>query len=533
MSMPGTAAQKLKERLDFVDLKEPEKRSLAALAPTIKASLNGALDAFYAKAKAHPETARFFSNDAHIAHAKGRQIGHWETIAQAKFDTEYVDAVSTVGRTHARLGLEPRWYIGGYALMIDGIVRAVIADELKGYLHRKKGKKLADDISVVVKAALVDMDYAISVYLEVLAAERQKSEDERLALKADQDNALQALGASLVKLSDGDLTAKLDVELAPNFATLKADYNGSVSSLNQAMQQIGDSVGNVSSQSSEIATATNDMAKRTEKQAVALEEAAAALEEISTISKQAEIRTAEIQGVITRSAGEAAKSGEVVEQAVKAMSDIEESSQRMTQIIGTIDEIAFQTNLLALNAGVEAARAGEQGKGFAVVAQEVRELAQRSANAAKEIKVLISRSSDDVARGVVLVHTTGKALRDIGEQVQQIDGFMSLIATSAQEQASGINAITSAVTNLDQITQQNAAMAEESSASTAKLSAEAAGLAELVSGFKLESGSQRHKPALVDRATSVSRPSPARQLVGTLKRAVSGQNGAKQSWEEF
>ena len=535
MTSPGNASQNLKERLEFVDLGDSERRSLAALAPTISASLSGALDAFYAKAKVHPETSRFFSNDAHIAHAKSRQVSHWDTIANAKFDADYVNAVSTVGRTHARLGLEPRWYIGGYALMIDGIVRAIVDDELKGYLHRKKGKKLANDISVVIKAALVDMDYAISVYLEVLANERRKADEERLALKAEQDTALQALGASLGKLSDGDLTAVLNVELAPNFATLKADFNGSVSSLNEAMQQIGGSVGNVSSQSIEIASATNDMARRTEKQAVALEEAAAALEEISTISKQAEIRTAEIQGVITKSAAEAAKSEEVVEQAVKAMSDIEESSQRMTQIIGTIDEIAFQTNLLALNAGVEAARAGEQGKGFAVVAQEVRELAQRSANAAKEIKALIGRSSEDVARGVVLVNTTGRALKDIGEQVQQINGFMTSIATSSKEQASGITAINSAVANLDQITQQNAAMAEESSAATQKLSSEANGLADLVSRFRLERG---FKPQAVSGGdtkalATVHVTSPARELVGKLNRSLGGPSAAKNQWQEF
>lgn len=530
MSANGNAAARLKERLDFVELGETDKRSLAALAPTINASLDGALNSFYSKAKTHSETAKFFTSDAHIAHAKGRQVKHWETIASAKFDTAYVDAVSMVGRVHARLGLEPRWYIGGYALMLDGIIRAVVAEELKGFLVRGKAKKLADDISVVVKAALVDMDYAISVYLEILAEERTTAEDARTALKNDQDAAMHALGESLVKLSDGDLTATLDKALAPEFEGLKTDFNGSVTSLNAAMQQIGQSVNYVSSQSHEIASATNEMAKRTEQQAAALEETAAALEEISTISKQAQARTTEIQGIIAKSATDAAKSGEVVEQAVKAMSEIEESSQQMTQIIGTIDEIAFQTNLLALNAGVEAARAGEQGKGFAVVAQEVRELAQRSASAAKEIKVLIGKSSEDVNRGVVLVNTTGRALKDIGDQVRTINDFMTQIASSSHEQASGIAEINAAVTSLDQITQQNAAMAEESSAATQKLSSEAVSLADLVAGFKLQRGVSVKAAAV----RSTPAPSPARTMQDTLKRRVAGTtNSAKEAWEEF
>lgn len=528
MSERDKAVSLLRERLDFVELKETERLSLAALAPIINASLDGALNAFYSKAKSHPDTAKFFTNDAHIDHAKGRQIKHWGNIASAKFDADYVEAVSMVGRTHARLGLEPRWYIGGYALMIDGIVRAIVGEELKGMLVRGKAKKLADDISVVIKAALVDMDYAISVYLDVLATERTKAEQAQLSLRAEQDTAMAALGSSLVRLADGDLTAALDVPLAASFDKVKADYNSSVSSLSGAMRQIGESVGFVSSQSNEIATATDDMAKRTEKQAAALEETAAALEQISTLSKQAQDRTDEIRDVVTRSAADAAKSGQVVEQAIKAMSDIAASSQHMTQIIGTIDEIAFQTNLLALNAGVEAARAGDQGKGFAVVAQEVRELAQRSSVAAKEIRTLIGRSTEDVRHGVELVNSTGTALKDIGRQVQTINDFMIEISSSAKEQAVGIAAINTAVTNMDQITQQNAAMAEQSSAATQRLSNESRGLLQLVSGFRVQGQIVVHAN---DRLAST--PSPAGRGRGSpaVRRGTSA--AVAEQWEEF
>lgn len=479
------ASNNLRDRLDFVGLGTAETAELKSLSPMIIASLDKALDRFYAKAATHPETKRFFANAAHVAHAKQRQISHWGTIATGQYDEKYVDAVSTVGKTHARIGLEPRWYIGGYALMLDGIIRAVIESQLSGVLVRGKGRKLADGMTSVIKAALVDMDYAISVYLNALAEDRQRLEAAQAAQKAEQDKAIAALGQVLERLSEGDLCATLRVDLDTAFDELKSNYNGSVDSLRDAMGKIGASSRHVSAQSQEIASATNDMARRTEKQAAALEETAAALEQIGTLSREARGRTEEIQAVVALSAAKAEESVEIVEQAVQAMVDIEQSSARMTLIIGTIDEIAFQTNLLALNAGVEAARAGEQGKGFAVVAQEVRELAQRAANAAKEIKALIGRSSADVSNGVRLVNTAGTALKEIGDQVHSINDFMLAISSSSNEQSTGIASINAAVNAMDHITQQNAAMAEQSSAATARLSIETTELTRLIGLFQI------------------------------------------------
>jgi len=530
--MRGNDQSKLHERLDFVGLDARQRQALSGLSSVISGSLDQALGVFYAKARVHPETARFFSNEAHIQHAKGRQVRHWETIASAKFDDTYVDAVTAIGRTHARLGLEPRWYIGGYALILERIIRTVVDSELPGILSRSKREKVGNGISAVVKAALVDMDYAISVYLGVLEQERAKAEEEQLRLKQDQDVALSALDRALETLASGDLTSPLREKVASNFQTLKDNYNSSLSSLSSAISEIYQAVELVSAQSHEISAATNDMARRTEKQATALEETAAALEEISTISRQAQDRTLEIQGLVRRSAMEALDSGTVVEEAIKAMSQIESSSKEMTEIISVIDEIAFQTNLLALNAGVEAARAGDQGKGFAVVAQEVRELAQRSAKAAKEISTLIGNSSEDVVRGVGLVNRTGTALKSIGHQVQAIDEHMASITKSSQEQATGIAEINAAVSNMDNITQQNAAMVEESSAATAKLSAEATKLASLVAGFQV---AEVPMPRSVPSARSTIGKPPVRQLIRAVNSSFGGTAHAVagQSWEEF
>ncbi|MBB3569516.1 globin-coupled sensor protein [Rhizobium sp. BK491] len=475
---------KLDDRLDFVGLGQDARQALAELQPTIESAVKGSLDTFYEKITKHPAMSKFFSSQQHVHHAKSKQQDHWKTIASGKYGPDYVEAVSAVGRTHARLGLEPRWYIGGYALILEGMVRSIVAQQLNGFMQRKHEQALSRRLSAIVKAALVDMDYGISVYLQVLADERDRAESERAAAQREQERALNALGIALNGLANGDLTADITEALSAEFEVLKSNYNESLASLGTAMQRIEDSVTRVRDEAGSISSAADNMARRTEQQASALEESAAAIDQITTISEQTAERTREVQAIVKESASEAERSREVVQQAVSAMGDIETSSRKMTDIISVIDDIAFQTNLLALNAGVEAARAGEQGKGFAVVAQEVRELAQRSATAAKEIKDLIDRSSNDVRRGVELVNRTGEALALIGNQVASIDRNVGAIARSAQEQAVGISEINSAVRNMDQMTQQNVALMEETNASTRHLADISNELAGLVGRFK-------------------------------------------------
>jgi methyl-accepting chemotaxis protein len=476
--------RQINERLDFVNLDAEQRTALAGMQPLIGRSLGGALDKFYAKAKAVPETGRMFANEAHVEHAKERQIKHWEMIASARFDATYVDAVTAIGRTHARLGLEPRWYIGGYALIIEELFNAVLLDELKGFIVGKRAAKLSRRMAAIMKAAMVDMDYSISTYLDALAEERAKAEAERAALQEDQRVAQVAIARALEALASGDLTASITAELSPQFASLKSNYNAAVVRLGEALGEVRTAVNQMSSGVAEMSSASDDMARRTEQQAAALEETAAALEQITTVAGQASTRTRQAQALSKASADEAGKSSEVVRDAIASMAAIEDSSRQITAIISVIDEISFQTNLLALNAGVEAARAGEAGKGFAVVAQEVRELAQRSARAAKEIEALIGKSSSDVARGVSLVNAAGEALQSIGLRISDINEDIDGIAQSAQEQATGIREINTAVANLDYITQQNAAMMEETNASTAALSEISVRLSSLVERFR-------------------------------------------------
>ncbi|NTF45571.1 PAS domain-containing methyl-accepting chemotaxis protein [Rhizobium rhizogenes] len=318
-------------------------------------------------------------------------------------------------------------------------------------------------------------------------------------------NNVEALGGALGQMSDGDLTQHLATPFIPTLERLRTDFNGAVGKLHAAMQSVARAAATISSGTQRIHQASDDIAKRSEQQAASVEETAAALEEITTTVADSS-QNADAAGRLVRETREsAAHSATVVRRAIDAMGRIETSSQEITNIVGVIDEIAFQTNLLALNAGIEAARAGDAGKGFAVVAQEVRELAQRSAVAAKEIKDLIALSSGNVQSGVALVMETGSALATIESQVQSVDGNVSMIVGVAKEQAVTLKEVSSAVGVLDRGTQQTTALVQESAAAALVLAAEAENLFELLSLFQLERPSVTQAHSDLDAAGRLPR----------------------------
>jgi methyl-accepting chemotaxis protein len=360
--------------------------------------------------------------------------------------------------------------------------------------------------------------------------ERMRTEEERAAAQKEQAEVVSTLADGLKRLSEGDLTANISANFQGSYARIRDDFNATAQALRTALQKVTASAGAIRSGSDEIASASDDLSRRTEQQAASLEETAAALDELTATVKRSAESAREASDVASGARSEAERSGDVVREAVGAMQDIRESSTKITQIIGVIDEIAFQTNLLALNAGVEAARAGDAGKGFAVVAQEVRALAQRSAEAAKEIKGLISTSAREVERGVQLVGDTGQALTNIAERVTQIDNLISEIANSAQEQATGLSQVNTAVNQMDQVTQQNAAMVEEATAAAAQLKREAADLAQLVAGFEVGETLQTSYAAPPTRERA---PAGAPALQKRLRLAVGGGASGGEEWSEF
>ncbi|KQO73720.1 PAS domain-containing methyl-accepting chemotaxis protein [Rhizobium sp. Leaf262] len=337
-------------------------------------------------------------------------------------------------------------------------------------------------------------------------------------------SAISTLGAALRLLAEGELQQRLDTAFVPSMEKLRADFNEVIEKLRSTMQTVAQNAATIASGSAEIRVAADQLARRTEQQAASLEESAAALEEITTTVKDSSRRADEAGKLVGSTKQSAEVSGDIVHRAIGAMDQISQSSGEITNIIGVIDDIAFQTNLLALNAGVEAARAGEAGKGFAVVAQEVRELAQRSASAAKEIKQLINTSRQHVANGVELVGQTGDALKDIANKVGLIDVNVTAIVEASKEQANGLAEINDAVNLMDQATQKNAAMVEETTAASHGLAREAESLRQLLTQFNVGNNSQR-----------VSQQAPVPQHETPMPRLVAASAGgsAAAKWTEF
>ncbi|SIQ20565.1 methyl-accepting chemotaxis protein [Rhizobium sp. RU35A] len=405
-----------------------------------------------------------------------------------------------------------------------------------------------DEIGAMAQAVAVFRDNAIArTRLEEEAeANRSLSEQERLQREAeaaratgDVRHAVDNLADALSRLADGDVSHRIATPFTESLDQVRHDFNQSAEKLQAALLAVSRNAQGIDAGANEIKSAANDLAKRTEQQAAAVEETAAALEEITTTVKDSTRRAQEAGQLVARTRASAEQSGEIVRQAIAAMGKIESSSGEIGNIIGVIDEIAFQTNLLALNAGVEAARAGEAGKGFAVVAQEVRELAQRSATAAKEIKNLISASNGQVREGVQLVGDTGRALESIVAEVREINQHVSAIVEAAQEQSSGLQQINTAVNQMDQDTQKNAAMVEETTAASHGLAREVAALNQLLSQFRLAEAAVRNEPGRPVAAPAVATQpvrSPARALGRKLAAAFSGNAAraqATENWSEF
>lgn len=352
--------------------------------------------------------------------------------------------------------------------------------------------QMAAAVEVFRNAAIANRRLEMDAEAARLQAESERSrlaEEAEAAAQARLRQATAELAAGLRRLAEGDLAFSLQTQLGADFEPLRHDLNSAVDKLGTALTTVTYTIGRVDMGASTILDNIQDLSQRTERQASTLEETAAALEQLTVNVSMSAKRAAEARTVAIAANESAKSSGAVVASAVQAMGRIEESSNRISNIIGVIDEIAFQTNLLALNAGVEAARAGEAGRGFAVVAQEVRELAQRSATAAREIKDLIRNASAEVDNGVGLVSKTGEALQAIEEHIVTINAHMEAIAISSREQSSGLSEINTAIAQLDEVTQRNAAMAAEGNAESARLVGEAGELREAIGRFRTDTSS--------------------------------------------
>ncbi|GAB0112650.1 methyl-accepting chemotaxis protein [Acidisoma sp. C75] len=377
--------------------------------------------------------------------------------------------------------------LGGLTRAMERLAHGDFDTAISGADRRDELGRMAKTLGVFRDAALEKerLEQEARHTRDLTARERAEAEAERAERAREQGRVVSSVAEGLSKLSSGDLLFRLATPFSADYEKLREDFNTAMEKLQEAMQAITGTGEGVRSGASEIAQAANDLSRRTEQQAAGLEETAAALDGITMAVRKTAEGAQEAHSLVTRTKADAEESGKVVHDAITAMGGIEQSSRQIGTIVGLIDEIAFQTNLLALNAGVEAARAGEAGRGFAVVATEVRALAQRSADAAREIKTLISAADQQVRTGVKLVDETGTALTRIVDHVSQLNQLLSDIAASAREQATGLSEVNTAVTQMDQVTQQNAAMVEEATAASHGMMEEAETLTTLIGQFQI------------------------------------------------
>jgi methyl-accepting chemotaxis protein len=404
----------------------------------------------------------------------------------------------------------------------------------------------ADEIGKMARAVLVFRDAEMEKRrLEGQTEEqRRQSESDRernaraQAIAAEeQAGVVRALADGLGRVASGDLTVRLNEGFTESYLQLRDDFNATVAQLQDTMRSIAMSTRDVASTAAEIAGSTADLSQRTEEQAASLEQTSASMEQISTTVRKNAENAQQASQFAVETQGVADRGSAVVAQAVGAMARIEESSHKISDIIGVIDEIARQTNLLALNAAVEAARAGEAGRGFAVVASEVRSLAQRSSQAAKDIKDLIGNSSGQVREGVELVNKAGAALEEIVGSIRQVAEIVSDIATASGEQSTGIGQVNIALNQMDEVTQQNSALVEQNASAAKSLEEQSQAMNESVSKFKVGGDPQHHAAAAASHRGDTMRSTPQvkrRRTASAAPRAAGNTALASdREWEEF
>jgi len=491
----------LASRLDFIGLDTESLAAIAQVSPLIEAHLPKALGAFYAKLATVPAVSHFFSGQSQVDRARGAQMDHWLAIARGNLDDRYFASAKRIGARHAQIGLEPRWYIGGYGLILETMFKGVLTDFLtlqqppaKASLFGRKSPagpdkeavaQLATGLAALVKAVMIDVDLAVTTYFDKLTTDAAEAEQ---AAAAVVDHAVIETGKALNALAKGDLSSRITAAFDPKLQKLKDDTNAVADRLNGVIAQLQSTSRSLRTATSELLEGTNDLADRTTRQAANVEETSASIGQIAEMVTENAGRAGTATDRIKDVEQIASGGGQVMANATTAMQRITESSAKIAGITGMIDDIAFQTNLLALNASVEAARAGEAGKGFSVVAVEVRRLAQSAAEASRQIKTLIDASSQEVKLGSALVSDAAAKLQAIVLGVGECTSLMSQIANSSDQQSTAITEINAAIHQMDEMTQHNAALVEETNAAIEQTEGQAAELDQLVAQFAIDTG---------------------------------------------
>lgn len=469
------AGESVNDRLKFYGL-SAQDTDYGTIRDKITGLVDQALTRFYAKVKITPKTARFFSNDKEIEGAKQAQTRHWLGLFGGGVTEDYVASANRIGLAHARIGLEVKWYIGAYASILEDMMQSMLCGRFSRFIPGRRTR--VRQLTKFVKLSLLDMDIAVSSYFD--------AEDKTRMEVADK------IGAALDRLSHGDLTTEMH-DLPTAYVQIQSDFNNAIAQLRKTLAGVNESTDNIATGASEIRAASNDLASRTQHQASTVGESAAAMAALTDAATETSRELEHLSGKASNVYGDASRGAEVVKRAIEGMREIQESANNIAQIIAMIDGIAFQTNLLALNAGVEAARVGDLGKGFAVVANEVRALAQRSSEAAENIKGLVSDSVSRIETGAGLVDEAGSQLDSIMRQMGEMSDAAARIAETTNGQTSHLRQVSESMRTMDVITQQNAAMVEESNAASQHMASQTELLKSLIAAFQLD-GHKAAKP---------------------------------------
>jgi methyl-accepting chemotaxis protein len=444
--------------------------------------------------------------------------------------TTYLAALADPSQIHVYLAVA--CVLTALTMATVFVAGKLISDPYVATVVRMEGLAAGDLTTPIANTDYRDCIGRISRAMEIFKANAERVQ----AGAAAQQIIVGSLGEGLTRLAGGDLSYRIDRAFPAEYEQLRIDYNRAMDAVAETMSAVTDATNGINSGAIDIRQASDDLSQRTEQQAASLEETAAAMDEITSTVRQTAAGAVRANGVVEEARVEAEQSGAVVARAVEAMGGIERSSNEISEIISVIDGIAFQTNLLALNAGVEAARAGDAGKGFAVVASEVRALAQRSAEAAKDVKTRINASSEQVEAGVELVSETGQALQRIIGRFGEISNLVGQIATAAEQQATGLQQVNTAVSEMDGVTQQNAAMVEEATAAARSLSAESDELARHVARFKVGEGEPKAAVPAVHQLQNRAADA-GRRIARASRRATGGGTAVavapSDDWSEF